>query len=142
MRNSTRILLLIVLVLAACGALVGSTGLPGVRLEPAKTWVGIVRVHLEVSDLKVVDQALVGTYQIHIPLAPDRDDQGTVRFELERPLDQMLVEGAVLNGLGQSTLGPRTHRIRCAFGDDESVRIEVDSGDRRLSFRSRWQPGT
>lgn len=132
----------LVLALSTGGALVGSTGMGGVRLEPAKTWVGLARVHLSVSDLKVVDQALVGTYEIHIPLAPDRDDRGTVRFELERPLDQTLLEGTVLLGLGQSSVGPRTHRIRCAFGDDESVRIEVDSGDRRLSFRSRWLPAS
>lgn len=143
MRNTAvYITTVLVLALATGGVLVGSPGLPGVRLEPAKTWVGLARVHLSVSDLKVVDKALVGTYEIHIPLAPDKDDRGTVRFELERPLDQTLVEGSVLLGLGQSTVGPRTHRIRCAFGDDDSVRIEVDSGDRRLSFRSRWVPAS
>jgi len=140
-RKRTPIVTLI-LALMAGGALLGSTGWSAVRLEPAKTWVGLVRVHLEVSDLTVVDEALVGTYELRVPLAPEKDDRGTVRFALGRPLDQAVVEGAVLMGMGQSVIDHRTHRIRCAFGDGESVRIDVDTGDRRLSFRSRWLPGS
>ena len=133
--------LVIVLALALGGSLAVARGWPGVRLEPTKTWVGVARVHLEVSELTVVDNALVGTYEIRVPLAPARDDRGTIRFELGGPLEQTLVDGAVLSGLGQSVLDHRTHRIRCAFGEDDSVRIDVDSGDRRLSFRSRWTRG-
>jgi hypothetical protein len=50
-RKTTRWITTLLVAFAACGALVGSPGLPGVRLEPAKTWVGLARVHLEVSDL-------------------------------------------------------------------------------------------
>lgn len=131
----------IALALALGGSLVGARSWPGVRLAPTRTWVGMARVHLEVSELKVVNNALVGTYEIRVPLAPTKDDRGTVRFELGRPLEQALVDGAVLLGFGRSLLDHRTHRISCAFGDDDSVRIEVDSGERRLSFRSRWTPG-
>jgi len=134
--------LTITLALAFGGTLFGSPGWSGVRLDPARTWVGLARVYLEVSELRVENDSLVGTYRIRVPLAPNRDDRGTVRFALAQPLDQVLVEGAVLLGQGKSSLSERTHRIRCAFGEAASVRIEVDTGDRRLSFRSRWSPGT
>jgi hypothetical protein len=115
---------------------------PSFRLEPAKTWVGIARVHLAVSELTVVGDALVGIYEIRVPLAPSKDDRGTVRFELTRPLETALVEGGSLVGLGKSELDHRTHHIRCAFGDGESVQIVVDTPERRLQFQSRWTAGT
>jgi len=140
LRKALLATLTISMVLGFGGTLSGSSSWSGVRLAPAKTWVGLARVYLEVSDLRVVDDTLVGTYRIRVPLAPDRNDRGTVHFSLAQPLDRVLVEGGVLLGQGKSQLSERTHHIRCAFGEAEAVRIEVDTGDRRLSFRSHWSP--
>jgi hypothetical protein len=115
---------------------------PSMLLEPARTRVGIASVRLEVSGLTLAEGALVGTYEISVPLLPMLDDRGTVRFDLVGSLDQALAKGSVLTGFGHSVLDNRKHRVDCIFGDEEAVQITVDTGDRILSFHSRWTMAT
>jgi len=50
------------------------------RIEPTRTRtrVGIARVHLEITDLRIDRDRFIGTYEVTIPLAPWRNDRGRI----------------------------------------------------------------
>jgi len=109
-----------------------------VRVAPTWTRVGIASVQLELSDLELRGDALVGRFQIHVPLLPSRDDQGTITLRMDAPLEQSLRPGAkVLGSASSETTGP--HAVACDVDADGGVRIAVTTSDRVLSFVSHYQ---
>jgi len=108
-----------------------------VRLSPAHTRVGLAKVILNVSELTFEKDALVGSYEVLVPLAPWRNDRGEVRLKLDGPLDEIMASGGSVEGSGHSLEDGRTLPIVCRFLGGGRVSITVDNGDRILDFRSR-----
>jgi hypothetical protein len=109
------------------------------EIEPARTRVGLARVHLEIDDLQIRDSKLIGTYEIRIPLFPSKDDRGDIEIGLPSPLDQVIAAGGTLEGSGRSVLDGRTHSVTCAFSGRKKVQIVVDTGTRILEFETRFR---
>jgi hypothetical protein len=109
-----------------------------VRVEPAQTRVAIASVYLELSDLKVEADTLVGSFDLRVPLIPSKDDHGTLALLMEAPLEQCLRPGATIRGLASSKTADRVYPIECAVEPDGRVRIAVTTHDRTLEFTSRY----
>ena len=109
-----------------------------VRVEPAQTRVAIASVYLELSDLKVEADTLVGSFELRVPLIPSKDDRGTLALPMDAPLEQCLRPGATIRGLASSKTTDRVYPIACAVGPDGRVRIAVTTHDRTLEFTSRY----
>ena len=110
-----------------------------IRIEPCKTRVGIARVHLELSDLRLAGGRLLGDYRIKIPLAPVLNDRGTIEIGLDRPLAQVIANRGTVLGWSHSVLDGRTHPVVCEFGSSHNVKITIDTGNRILSFNTRFE---
>ena len=110
-----------------------------IRVEPCKTRIGIARVHLMLSDLRLSGDRLLGDYRIKIPLAPVLNDRGTIEIGLDRPLSQIIASRGTVAGRGHSLLDGRTHPVVCEFGSAGDVKITIDTGDRILAFKTRYQ---
>jgi hypothetical protein len=108
-----------------------------IRVERAKTWVGIARVLLDVTDLSLTESALTGYYEIRVPLAPYEDDHGAIRLDLVRPLPDVLARGGQLTGIVRSDFG-KTHDVECTLEPDGRARIVVTTDKRVLSFKTRF----
>ncbi|HET9300798.1 MAG TPA: hypothetical protein VFO11_12695 [Candidatus Polarisedimenticolaceae bacterium] len=109
-----------------------------VRVEPAQTRVAIASVYLELSDLKVETDTLVGSFALRVPLVPSKDDRGTLALPMDAPLEQCLRPGATIRGLASSKTTDRVYPIACAVGADGRVRIAVTTRDRTLEFLSHY----
>ena len=109
-----------------------------VRVEPAQTRVAIASVYLELSDLKVQADTLVGSFQLRVPLIPTKDDYGTLALLMDAPLQECLRPGATIHGLASSNRTDRVYPIECAVEPDGRVRIAVTTRDRTLEFTSRY----
>jgi len=111
-----------------------------VELAPARTRVGIARVNLAVSDLRLESSdTIVGIYEIKIPMAPWKNDRGEISLHAPEPLEQLAADGGTLSGSGLSENDGRTHEIVCEFQADGFVEIHVISPDRELEFRTRYE---
>ena len=100
-RTITAVLLVCLACLAAA-PLAPATGGTVVELAPAKTRVGIARVNLQVSDLRLesIDR-IVGTYEIRIPMAPWRNDRGAISLHAPESLDRLTRVVDALDGATQ-----------------------------------------
>lgn len=107
-------------------------------MEPARTRVGLATVNLLVSDLRLNEDALVGRYEIRVPLAPWMNDRGEIRLEAPAPLENVISGGGTASGTGHSVLDGRTHSITCAFEPDGTVQILVDTDRRDLAFKTQY----
>jgi hypothetical protein len=108
------------------------------RIEPASTRVGVARVSLEISDLRLAGDRLHGTYRVRVPLAPAMNDRGSIEIDLEDSLGRTLAGLGTVAGVGRSALDGRDHLVTCHFGPDRRVDIVIDTGDRILTFRTRY----
>ena len=117
-----------------------STETPGVglRIAPSKTWVGIARVYLEVSDLWLTDDGLRGRYRITVPLRPSENDSGTIELQPPASMNHLRLAGGILAGNAISDNG-KMHDLGCTVRPDGSIRIEVATASRNLTFKSRFQ---
>jgi hypothetical protein len=113
---------------------VGSSARIG--LEPAKTWVGLARVHLEVGDLRLAGEELLGEYRIRVPMRPSENDVGVIRLAEVDSIEQIQATGGMLVGDARSDYG-KVHVVSCEVQPDGVVLIEVISGKRTLSFKTR-----
>ena len=133
----------VILCSLVCLTAIPSAPVPGgtvVELEPAKTRVGIARVKLEVRDLRMESSdTIVGNYEIKIPMAPWRNDKGAISLHAPEPLDRLTADGGTLSGSGLSDLDGRTHGIVCEFATDGFVEIHIDTPERDLAFRTRYE---
>lgn len=110
---------------------------PAVEIETARTWVGLARVTLAVDRLAIAGDALEGDYEIRISLAPLLNDRGRIRFDLSQPLETTLEQGGTITGNSYSTEGGKIRQVSCEVRPGGQVQIHVDTGDRKLLFKSR-----
>jgi len=109
-----------------------------VRVEPAQTRVAIASVYLDLSDLQVQADTLVGSFALRVPLVPTKDDHGTLALLMDAPLQECLRPGATIRGLASSSTTDRVYPIECAVEPEGRVRIAVTTHDRTLEFTSRY----
>ena len=110
----------------------------GIKVERAKTRVGIARVVLNIDHLTLTEQGLKGDYAIRIPMAPFMDDFGTIRIPVTQKLQEAISPGNTLHGTASSREDGRTHEVACTFQDSKKLRIVVTTPDRVLSFEAPY----
>ena len=108
----------------------------GLRIEPARTRVGLASVHLEVSDLALHGNQLIGRYTIRVPLFPSKNDEGSIQLRAPRgaaggPLDTLV-------GQAQSDDGSATREVICEVREGDVLRIAIATDDRVLTFWTRY----
>jgi hypothetical protein len=110
---------------------------PGIRIDPAKTWVGLARVHLTVTEVELADRQLEGAYRIRVPFLPGKNDTGTLQLRSARPLDEVQRFGGTLDGTALSVSG-EIREFVCDIRPDGTMRIDIAMEDRMVSFKTRY----
>lgn len=106
------------------------------QLEPAQTWVGIARVHLEIEELRQTGDMLEGTYQIRVPLSPKQNDTGRVQIHTASSFDELGKKKRTVTGSAHSSTG-EVHAVVVRVQPNGVVRIQVITPKRTLQFKSR-----
>lgn len=132
-----RSLILALIFCLAAGSAAGAA-IRGIKVERAKTRVGLATVVLNIDHLTLTEQGLRGEYAIRIPLAPFMDDFGTIRIPVTDQLQDAVAPGNKLHGTASSREDGRTHEVACTFTDNKKVRIVVTTADRVLSFEAPY----
>lgn len=114
---------------------------PGIRIDPAKTWVGPARVHLMVTEVALADGELEGAYSIRVPFLPGKNDRGTLQLRSARPLDEIQRLGGTLDGTARSVSG-ETREVVCDVRPDGTMRIDIAMERRTVSFKTRYYLAT
>ena len=109
------------------------------RIAPARTRVGLARVTLEISALRLAGDRLLGTYEVKVPLAPMMNDRGHIDLSVGDSLTRIMAERGIVRGTGHSVLDGRDHPITCRFGPERTVAITVDTGRRVLAFKTSYR---
>ena len=119
-----------------------------IKIESTHTYVLVAKVSLNISDLILEDGALVGTYQIRVPLKPDKNEWGILRLPLEKSkiVEHYMEQGGILKGTGESAKSNQPTRIIACeikpankgakYGD---LALEIDTGERILNFISGYK---
>lgn len=147
---------------AGAAAGTASADLPQLRIEQARTRVGLANVVLRVEDVELLGDRIRGRYELRIPLAPMMNDRGTLEIQLPATeaatigpqavapaavnamettlvaLRRAIVDRLPLTGRGDSMEDGRRHGIRCSMTPEGLIDIVVDTGDRILSFRTNY----
>lgn len=114
---------------------------PGIRIDPAKTWVGAARVHLMVTEVELTDGELEGAYRIRVPFLPGKNDTGTLQLRSARSLDEIQRLGGTLDGTAHSVSG-EVREVVCDIRPDGTMRIDIAMERRTVSFTTRYQLAT
>jgi hypothetical protein len=128
--------------IAFCVAPFGGTGAGSsegpisFRIEPTKTWVGVARVHLEVTDLQWTGGELVGRYSVRVPLIPSRNETGTIALEMHE-LQQL--PGGTLAGTAHNDRG-QIHGVDCTIQAGNLIEIRITTEKRVMTFETRFHP--
>ena len=126
--------------IAVCLAPFGATGADSAegtlnfRIDPSKTWVGVARVHLEVTDLEWTGGELIGRYSVRVPMVPSRNETGTIALkmhELER------TPGDTFAGTALSHRG-KVHDVDCTIHADNGLEIRITTEKRVMTFETRY----
>lgn len=110
------------------------------KMEPASTWVGLARVHLEIDDLHREGDLLEGNYSIRVPLAPRQNDKGRIELNAPASVAELFGNESTVLGKAVSTTG-QVHEIVARIRPNGTVRIDVTTPDRTLRFKSRFSTG-
>jgi len=110
---------------------------PGIRIDPAKTWVGPARVHLMVTEVELADRELEGSYRIRVPFLPGKNDTGTLQLRSARPLDELQRLGGTLDGTARSISG-EIREVVCDVRPDGTMSIDITMDRRTVSFTTRY----
>jgi hypothetical protein len=110
---------------------------PAVRIDPAKTWVGMARVHLTVTDLQLSEDRLDGAYGIRVPILPGKNDTGTLRLHAPKTIDEISRLGGELTGTARSVSG-EVREVSCAIEPGGEMRIDIALESRTVSFKTRY----
>lgn len=125
------------LLLLCCWVSVQANSNSGIRMDASRTRVGLARVTLQVADLMLDGNLLLGTYELKIPLAPMLNDRGTIQLPGVESLERLIRLGGRVTGSGSSSEDGRTHRVIANFQPGGRVDIMIDTGSRRLAFETR-----
>lgn len=133
-----RLVLSILLASCVLPSWAGSTPEPrGYRIAPARTWVGLAPVYLEVSDLWLRGTVLEGRYRIRVPVMSSHNDEGTLNLELREPVEDLERASFKLSGTASSAENGDTGEVACEVDGEGGIRIHIRTGKRKLTFRSR-----
>lgn len=113
---------------------------PDVRVDPAKTWVGITRVHLRVTDLRLSDRQLEGSYSIRVPFLPGRNDTGKLQLRSVHTMDELSRTGGSMAGTATSVSG-EIREVACRIEPGGEMRIDIAFKRRMVSFKTRYHVG-
>jgi len=125
-------------------SLVAATTLPpnvriaGIQLTPCATKVGLAKVYLEVSQLRLTGNELTGSYAIRVPLLPYKNETGTIRLETPASLEQLETIGGRLTGSARSD-DDETRVVNCEVDPHGTIRIDIATGQRTLSFNTEYE---
>jgi len=106
------------------------------EIEPAQTWVGFARVHLEIDDLRQTGEMLEGTYQIRVPLSPRQNDTGRVQLRTPESMQKLGDNKTTVTGSALSSTG-EVHEVVVRVQPNGVVRIQVVTPKRTLQFKSK-----
>lgn len=109
-----------------------------VRLEPSKTWVSLAPVYLDLGELELRGEELVGEFRVRVPLLPSHNDEGTVTLRPGASIDEIARNGGAFEGTALSRLTGDTRTVRCEARPDGTVRIAISTPQRTLRFESRY----
>lgn len=112
---------------------------PAIRIEPARTWAGLARVHLEVDDVELGERDLRGHYRVRVPLVPSKNDEGEIRLFASEPLDEVMESGGSLEGTGTSRVNDRVHEVRCTVLPGGELELKITTDRRTLRFETRYR---
>jgi len=126
--------------LSAAALNIGAATLPSedaLVIEPATTWAGIARVHLQIENLRQTGEVLEGTYQIRVPLSPTEDDSGRILLHSSASFDELGEAVATAIGSAVSSTG-QVNEVVARTQPNGVIRIEVVTPKRTLRFKSRY----
>lgn len=118
-----------------------------IRVEDTETRVGIAKVRLQISPLKVENDRVIGKYRLRVPLLSSKNDDGLIDLEFQQELSVIFQTGGILEGDGISTTfkedPPRG--IICEIFPDKASKMSgkiiltIQTTDRKLRFKSRYK---
>jgi hypothetical protein len=126
------------------------TPLPDFHIAVADTEcrVLIAQVNLKIGDLTLAgdaDPSLSGNYFIDVPIRQSKSESGSMSLPLERPIEEYLRDGGVLQGRGISFKNPEATRlITCQIVPDPellregTIHLSIDTGKRVMEFESTY----
>ena len=114
---------------------------PGIRIDPAKTWVGPARVHLMVTEVELTEREIEGAYRIRVPFLPGKNDTGTLQLRSARSLGEIQRLGGTLDGTARSVNG-EVREVVCDVRPDGTMRIDIAMERRTVSFKTRYHLAT
>jgi hypothetical protein len=117
-----------------------------IRVEDTETRIGIAKVRLQISPLKIENDRVTGKYRIRVPLLSSKNDDGLIDLEFRQELPVTFQKGGVLEGDGISTTftedPPRG--IICEILPDAASKLAgdivliIETTDRTIRFKSRY----
>ena len=108
-------------------------------IDRCKTRVGLARVVLEVTNVKVLADRIEAAYLVKIPMLPILNDRGLLRIDLPLPLDQIIRDRVPLSGQGNSTDGGIQHQIHAELLPDGKMEIRIENDHRVLDFSTLYR---
>jgi hypothetical protein len=117
-----------------------------VVVSDAQTQVLLAGVFLTIGELTWKDSALVGDYDIRVPLRPSKGDRGSMRLPYAGDLDALMRDGGLLEGTGISVNEEAPKRIiQCKVvptsecGGWGRLELVIDAGKRILEFSTDYR---
>lgn len=119
---------------------------PRIKVQDTTTRVMVAQVHLQIGDMVFEEGFLRGTYTIEVPMRSSKNEQGSMWFELDQSLSDILHNGGVIKGEGRSIKRPEDQRlITCrivpasASPRQGEIELDIDIGGRVLEFQTSYQ---
>ncbi len=121
----------------------------GVRIhvEDTETRVGVAKVRLNISVLKIENRRVTGEYRIRVPLLKSKNDDGLIDLGFQQEMPATFHSGGVLKGDGISKVfeedPPRV--ITCEIIPDAAskmsgvILLTIETTDREIEFESRYR---
>lgn len=120
-----------------------------VAVNDASTWVSIAKVYLSIGSLYLdaKENALLGRYEIDVPVKRSKSEGGNIRIAFETSCEEVFSKGGTLVGRGTSDLPNQPLRsIVCKVqpATEENGRLvgkialKVTMGKRTLDFESTY----
>jgi hypothetical protein len=130
---------------AALAALLFSAAASGssvqLKIDPAKTRVGLSRVRLEITDARLDDTGLEATYRLRNLFIEPKSDTGAIDLTAHEPLDRLLGSGGTLMGHAHSAITGRKHVVHIRLRPDGTMRVDFQIGHRIMTFKTRYRSG-
>ncbi len=108
-------------------------------IDSCKTRVGLAKVVLEVSNLRVMADRIEGAYRIKVPLFPFKNDHGRLRLDLPGSLDDVIRQQTPITGSGLSFEDGPMSRILAKIQPGGRLELQIETDDRKLVFQTDYR---